>query len=749
MPEPLAPHDIARRTFDVARRGYEQQEVRGFLHEVSALVEKLARDELELRERAERAEARLGMAEKPDEATLLEVLGEETTRVLTSAREAAGEIRSKAEEAAERVIADATSETTELRRQATEDAEALMAQTHTERDAILEAARTELDRRSAEAEEAAQRIREEAQAQAQTLRDEGAADLARAREEAEGVLQAARQEGRTMVAEAQAVRERVLRDLAVRRKKARLQVEKLNAGRERLLSAYDVVRRTVDEATDELTVALSDARLAADAAARRVEDEPEPTIEQLDAEVSTAGLVDLPIAGVEHDHEDETPGPFSGEVPAVVPTSPTPTADAPVEVPADDAPAAPAPEAPVAASSPVEERRGRKSRRRKGFEGLPASELTVVEPPSEHEGVRILAEPATVPEGAASDDVAPDEPTGQEGSAPSEELAAETPAPEAPAAEFSEPGAASDAQAASPPADEDEPDPKDAPAASDSVESASAEESPDHGGGHGSAAQVFARLRAEQTDAAPEEAVADEVAVAYATPAGEDAPATGSDASPTDAPHAAAFTARAAAVDSVEKELGRRLKRALADEQNEVLDLLRRAKPKGIDDLVPSADDHAARWSDAATPALVDAARAGASWAGSDSVPVTDDLARDLAADLTGPLRDRIDRSFSASDGNLDDVADRVRALYREWKGQRLSEAIRHHVAAAYARGVLDAVEVGTLVQWVVDPSAGPCPDCDDNVLAGQIPKGEEFPTGNPCAPAHPGCHCLVLAAAT
>ncbi|MGQ0431747.1 MAG: hypothetical protein ACT452_04985, partial [Microthrixaceae bacterium] len=122
------------------------------------------------------------------------------------------------------------------------------------------------------------------------------------------------------------------------------------------------------------------------------------------------------------------------------------------------------------------------------------------------------------------------------------------------------------------------------------------------------------------------------------------------------------------------------------------------------------------------------------------------DLANDLAQSLTGPLRERIDRSFAASDGNLEDVADRVRALYRELKGQRLSEATEHFVAAAYARGVFDAIDPAAKVRWVVDPSAGACPDCDDNVLAGAISKGDDFPTGNACAPAHPGCHCLVLA---
>ena len=123
------------------------------------------------------------------------------------------------------------------------------------------------------------------------------------------------------------------------------------------------------------------------------------------------------------------------------------------------------------------------------------------------------------------------------------------------------------------------------------------------------------------------------------------------------------------------------------------------------------------------------------------------DLADELARSLTAPLRDRIDRSFAAADGNLDDVADRVRALYREWKGTRLTDTSRHYAAAAYARGVFDATPSGTEVHWVVDPAGGRCPDCDDNVLGGDIEKGAEFPTGHTCAPAHPGCRCLVLAA--
>lgn len=207
---------------------------------------------------------------------------------------------------------------------------------------------------------------------------------------------------------------------------------------------------------------------------------------------------------------------------------------------------------------------------------------------------------------------------------------------------------------------------------------------------------------------------------------------------------ARAFAGRDEETAPIERDLARRLKRTLADEQNEVLDRLRRTKPKGLEDVLPSVDEHAGRWAEASVAVLYEAAAAGAHWSGGRSGP-TADLADELARSVVLPLRERIERSFVASDGNLDDVADRVRALYREWKNQRLPETVPHWVAAAYARGVYQATPKGAKVRWVVDPAQGPCPDCDDNVLAGAIVKGEAFPTGGPSAPAHPGCRCLVL----
>src|SRR5690606_41410422 len=67
---PGSPHDatgIARRQFSTVRKGYDPEEVRAFLHEVSELVGRLQRSEAHERERALRAEERAKRAEQLDE----------------------------------------------------------------------------------------------------------------------------------------------------------------------------------------------------------------------------------------------------------------------------------------------------------------------------------------------------------------------------------------------------------------------------------------------------------------------------------------------------------------------------------------------------------------------------------------------------------------------------------------------------------------------------------------------------------
>ena len=153
----------------------------------------------------------------------------------------------------------------------------------------------------------ARELREQADDYARTTRNAADADAAQVRATAEQAvsdeIDAARIRGRELVAEAQMVRDRILRDLARRRKQMRVQVEQLRAARDRLVQAHETVRASLDEAEEELNLALPNARYAADAAARRLEAEPELTVGQLEEEIALARVANLPLLAPEGDDE--------------------------------------------------------------------------------------------------------------------------------------------------------------------------------------------------------------------------------------------------------------------------------------------------------------------------------------------------------------------------------------------------------------------------------------------------------------
>src|SRR5437588_7598814 len=231
----LSAEDVASRSFPVGFRGFEQAEVRRFLKRVGDELAAVRERERELRRSLEDARHRLAHPEI-DEVTLTAALGEETGRILRSAREAASDVRAKAESHAARIIQEAEEQAQRQRGEA----------------------ENVLARRVEEADEVAANIRQAAEADARTVRDQ-----------VQSELESDRARGREMVAEAQAVRERVLNDLTRRRRGVQSQVEQLLAGRDRLLDAYRTVRRTLDEVTAELSQVEEAAREAADAAARR------------------------------------------------------------------------------------------------------------------------------------------------------------------------------------------------------------------------------------------------------------------------------------------------------------------------------------------------------------------------------------------------------------------------------------------------------------------------------------------------
>src|SRR5438270_632852 len=102
----VTPDEIARRSFPVVFRGYDQDQVRRFLKKVGDELIEAREREKELGRALDEARGQLAHPEL-DEATLTAALGEETTRILRSAREAAADMRTKAEERVARMVQEA------------------------------------------------------------------------------------------------------------------------------------------------------------------------------------------------------------------------------------------------------------------------------------------------------------------------------------------------------------------------------------------------------------------------------------------------------------------------------------------------------------------------------------------------------------------------------------------------------------------------------------------------------------------
>jgi DivIVA domain-containing protein len=271
--------------------------------------------------------------------------------------------------------------------------------------------------------------------------------------------------------------------------------------------------------------------------------------------------------------------------------------------------------------------------------------------------------------------------------------------------------------------------------------------------------QLFARLRAEtelpETELSETEAVTEtelsETEAASETELSETEAASETELSETELPETI-FQVRDAALVPLIVSAARRLKRVLADEQNEVLDSLRNlAQVSSLDDLLPESAEHASRYVAAIADELIGAHAAGFAMASDTSAPGIADLTavEILVGDsLIQPLRNRLERSVSDGAGEPDQVARKVRAVYREWKTQHIGDQLDDVLRLAHGLGVLAGAAAGAPLCWMVDPAGPACPDAEDNSLAGSVPAGEPYPTGHSVAPAHAGCRCLLSRAA-
>lgn len=654
---------------------------------VRRFLESVAVEVRELHEREQVLRRHLQDAERRaaepelDEQTLLRSVGVETARILQTAHESAADVVGKAEARAAELV------------QTVGD----------------------------EAAAAAASIRQAATSEAEALTE-------RARSEAVALLEATRSECRRIVREAQELRASVLGDLSSRRRALRVQLEQLRTGRDSLLNVVDAVGEAVDQLRDRLSNAEHEARLAAAEAGDRVaaEDDEDLLLDveaQLEVQIDLeeAGLLEAqPAAGAPEEvagFEDGDAGSDDEVVPSAGDAAPS-AGDA-VPSAGDAAPATPEgdgspgvgdePDTVVTlvfeAESSAPDIEGSSSSQMAGEPGPSAAlydvEADVAEPDVANDASGSVAAEDDTGEPVATSHRSVDELFAKIRAGRSDGAsrgAAPEPGPEAEA----EPEPAAEAEAEAAPEAEAEPD-------------------------------------------VPETADTEVAQEVEAEPGAADETSTGESS-----PEAAALARRGELTEPVTAKLKRALKRTMQDDQNILLDALRHASgPPDLDAALPEKAQ-CQRLEKATVAVLADAWTVGYGWLGgadaakSAALEAGRGLAADLATEVTRLLRHRLREALATMGEAGDGGADAASAAYREWRSGRIDSVAGDFVTRAFASGAV-AGGKGTPVSWVVDDEGQPCPDCDDNALAGELRAGEEFPTGQVHPPVHPGCRCLLV----
>ena len=635
-PDPSSPAAVSAAAFTVARRGYDQTEVRDFLRMVSAELARLQERERflesELKAMQTRGMSAPGML---DEEVVTALLGEEAARVLGAAREASAQIRQRAEENATRLVKEAAGD--------------------------------------------AARLREEAELEAVRRRDDAAAD-------AEAEIELAKQQGREMVNEARDYREKVLSELARRRELARAQIEQLVANRDRLLNAFERARLATDDVMTGLVSVDDDlprefVNLAPTTGPVAPVTLNAPVVQMFDREKHDldSGRTEEPtVEAIDHVTVEEV---AIEEVAIEVVTVEEVVAD---ETTARD-------DVEVVTNETIED----------------AVEVTV-EPVVEHDVVEVAdvveapveavtPEPSNVVSLFGKDRVRPE---------------ATRVNPEHPSVDHSQPEP--EVEVPAPPRDQVD--------------------------------DIFARLRASSVSKPSEGSVVE------VRKKKDDTGATAK-TSPAIEPmrNDAAFERRSEALAPLVTKMSRNLKRVLADEENEILEHLRKRKPvMELKAMVGTPAEHTAKYVEAMSNEVTAAAKAGASFvdANAKRMPTKSDvnpaITETVKRLLVTPLRDKISEVLATHAADKEGAAKAIRGVYRQWKSTQIDEHIDDVACLAYSRGMYVTFAPGTQVCWMVDPNGPACADAEDNSLAGCVVLGKEFPTGHSEPLAHAGCRCLL-----
>jgi DivIVA domain-containing protein len=259
--------------------------------------------------------------------------------------------------------------------------------------------------------------------------------------------------------------------------------------------------------------------------------------------------------------------------------------------------------------------------------------------------------------------------------------------------------------------------------------------------------ELFAKIRAsvtEEEEAPPVEEQTDaDAAPADVAPSviAPDSVETPVDEPPTmEQPAVGAAPDDDVALTASTQALTRRVKRALQDDQNAMLERLR-VGGLSVAGVIGDDAEQRQRYLDAASEVLRGAAAAGSQVTGAKG-PVdyasVDRLAAQMANTVVTLLRRRL------ADAEDDLTAEHIGAAFREWRGARIDGLVGDVALSAFATGQYAGATSATAVRWTLGTSCTECASCAANVDAGAVRAGSDFPSGHRHPPVHAGCRCSI-----
>ncbi len=707
----IRPEDVAHKSFNVVKRGYDPDQIRVYLEQIANEFAHLLERENRLRQQIHDMQATQDKPAEIDEETITKILGQETAKILSSAREAARDL-----------LARTSSEAAEIKAQAQKIMEQKLKEAEDEKWSIIESA----NRNS-------KQMAEDAETEKQAL-------LAEVKEKC-----------RLMVNEAQIARERILGELIRKRRVLNTQVEQLRTGKDVILESLTKVKDDVENLSDTLIHIEQEAKYAAEQSALRVSLEDDPTESELItiSEKLESGKINFEpstrkqpsITRLTAQVEKVQKGPAVSidkiDITDKIAQEMLHQAD-------DD-------DDDGLRIIGIEEVNGHKSF---GIQTDDKDELQIVENSEIIDQADIAGEKKATNRTDVSD-------SNTKSSEADNNSLSETLNNNDKDAEFENSTQFSNDVANNDSAFNDR-DYKDS-------ESGVYNEETDQG----SSAKVddlFKQLKGTQL----KEVSTTESPAMTATTAKTEPPeinanlasdiitideaADSSNESMTSSSEVIKDDFETSAKELIEGlvvNLIRKVKRAITDEQNELLDGLRKLKHSSLDTIL-NKQLQSSNYYEVISPILIQAEIAGKEFAKTmasnteiDTVetPVTNyqKLSDEMSNLVTSSLRQKVSFELQIkSDEEKNRISEELGSSYREWKNEKIESVASDFIYSSFNSGIFSSFKNGTTLSWLFTTDEPECPDCQDNVLQKKQNVGEVWPTGQMHPPAHPGCRCIL-----